>query len=255
MSLTYNEQDAEPIAYDDATQEIIFFKENSPDQKITEAIGDFRIIPNIVRGFENVFCFGASGSGKSYAASEYALSYRRIFPNNNIFMFSQKSEDPAFEVRDKTSIKEVLNLRRIKVDDSFLQKNIDVTKDFKNCLVMFDDFMYFDNKRLVEKIINIIIQVLNLGRSLHIFSVITSHLIYSQGDGKRHLYANIQNEVHKMIFFKSVNVFQLNYCLKNYWGFSSSQIKKLLKIDDESRFTCINKYPCYAVTKHRVVLL
>lgn len=252
MSLTYDETST-PIAYDLATGEILYYCEKH--EGVREAIGNFEPIPNLEKEFENIFIFGASGSGKSYFAANYALAYRRMFPEKNIFMFSQKDSDPSFEVREegdkKINIKNVLKLRRIKIDDKFLERDIDITKEkcFFDCMIIFDDFMYFDNKKIIEKVCKLIIQILNLGRSRKIFCVITAHLLYQIKN--RDMYMNLQNEIHRLVWFKGVNTFQLSYCLKNYWGYTRRQITSLLNFDNTSRFTCISKLPAYVLTQHR----
>jgi len=257
MSLTYNSTGT-PITYDITTEEIISYTDK--EEHIKEAQGIFDVMPNIDQHFENVFVVGASGSGKSYWTASYALSYRRIFPKKNIFMFSQKTSDPSFEERtdkdgNKIDIKSILKLRRIKVDDSFLNKNIDVLKDFNDCLIIFDDFMYYDNKKLVDKICSVITQVLTLGRTPQLYCVITAHLIYQMKN--KDMYMNLQNEIHKLVWFNGVNTFQLYYCLKNYWGISKKQINMLLHIEPSKKyqFTCLNKVPLYVITDHRCILL
>jgi hypothetical protein len=255
MALTYDESNNKPIAYDLATNEVIYYTDK---EGTNEAVGNFEVIPDFQQGFENVYAFGSSGSGKSYFTADYAMQYRRMYPKKNIFMFSQKTSDISFEERKdeegkKIDIKNILKIRRIKVDDEFLHRDIDILKDFNDCLLIFDDFMYFENKKVVEKICNIVTQILNLGRTKHIYCIITAHLLYQIKN--RDMYMNIQNEIHKLVFFKGVNVFQLTYCLRNYWGFSKKQINNLLRVDTSSRFICINKNPSYVITKHRVILL
>jgi len=244
MSLTYEDTN-KPIAYDLASERVLYYTEQ--DKNIYEAFGKFEVIPSIDKGFEFVYAFGQSGSGKSYWTSEYALSYRRIYPKNNIFLITQKPSDPAFD--DKS----ILKIRRVQIDDDFMDREIDITTDFKNCLIIFDDFMGFPNKKVTEKICNMVVQVLTLGRCNHIFSVITSHLLYTTNNSS--LYMHIQNEIHRMVFFKGVNMFQLNYCLTNYWGFTKRQINYITSMDSESRWICVNKLPSYILSNFKCILL
>ena len=258
MSLTYDESnDTIPLAYDLKNDEIVYYSDVSPDN-VQIAIGDFEPLPNLKQGYQFIYCVGCSGSGKSYYAATYAMNYRRLFKKNNIFMFSQKPTDPAFEERVENGktidIKNFLKLRRIKIDDDFVDKNIDIThKDFKDCLIIFDDFTAFNNKKITEKICNIVTQVLTMGRCQHIYCVVTAHLFYQVKN--KDMYMNIQNEINQLIFFRGVNMFQLYYCLINYWGYTKRQIKNIIDKGRTSRYICINKLPEYIITKNTILLL
>jgi hypothetical protein len=247
MALTYTETNY-PITFDRATNRVIYYDENS-SKNDKEAIGDFEIMPNLKLGFEVVYVCGAMGSGKSWFAKDYAVSYRKIFPKNNIFVLSQKESDPSF---DKFSD---IGFRRVKIDENFLKKDMDITKmkEMHNSLIIFDDFMNISCKKLTEKVVNLILQCITLGRQFHIYTVITSHMFYSTKN--KDLYMNIQNEVNRLVWFKGVNVFQLRYILTQYFGYNRRQVHKLLNLDADSRFTSINKFPAYALTKYRCLLL
>ena len=195
MSLTYSETD-NPIAYDDATDEIISYDENKYKDRDTEALGKFRLIPNIKLGFEVGFICGAMGSGKSYWCSEYAQAYRRLNNKKNIFMFSQKTEDKAYDDHPE------LKVRRVKFDEMFIKKEFDLSKekDFHDSLIIFDDFTTIPNKKIIEKILQNILQFVTLGRQYHCYILITSHMFYSFSH--RELYASIQTEVTRLVWFR-----------------------------------------------------
>jgi len=246
MSLTLQET-SNPIAFDEINEDIIFCTEKDTGKYEDEGI--FNIVPNLKNGFDVCYVCGAMGSGKSYWTAEYAKGYRRIFDKNKIFVFSQKETDPAYD--DNADLK----IRKVKVDDMFLKKDIDITKmeEFHNSLLIFDDFMAFSNKKITEKICNIILQAITLGRQYKIYTVITSHLFYSTKN--RDLYMNIQNEVQRLVWFRGVNVYQLGYVLKQYWGYMGREVRKFLRVDPKSRFTMLNKFPAYILTRHRVIMI
>jgi hypothetical protein len=248
MSLTYGETD-NPIAYDKATDELISYDENKFNDRDTEAIGNFEIIPNIKMGYEVCFVCGAMGSGKSWWCSDYAEMYRKIYQTNHIFLFSQKTEDKAFD--DRPSLK----VRRIKFDDAFIKKEFDLTKekDFHNSLIIIDDVSTIPNKKIIQKILQSILQFVTLGRQFHCYVLITSHMFYSFTN--KELYASIQTEVNRLVWFRGVNVHQLTYVLRIYWGYENKQVRRWLKLDPDSRFTCINKMPAYLLTKHHCALI
>lgn len=256
IMLTYCNS-SDPIAYNTENEQVIYYSSESQGDNIRDAIGTFEVIPNINKGFESIYVFGASGSGKSYFSSEYALSYRRLFPNNKIYFFSQKTNDDSYTSHisndgKRIRIDDILNMVYIDIV-KFAQSDVNVIRDFRNCLMIFDDILYFDDRNTIEKVCRAVIQVLTLGRSNHIYCVITAHLIYQIKN--RDLYMNIQNEVHKIVWFKGVNVFQLTYCLMNYWGFTKKQIRDMIKIDDTSRYTLLNRYPSYILTRHAITII
>jgi len=252
MSLTY-EQTGQPIAIDKSINKIISYSEDPRGPK--EASGDFDLIPDIHRGFETIFIFGPEGVGKSYMAAEYCLQYRRLFPKNNIYMFSQKDSDPSYEVREKghTNIKGLIKMRRIKIDDSFLSRDIDILKEFRQCLIVFDDFLVLPCKQLVEKLNNILLQVITLGRSNGLYCLITSHLLYNPM--YRHIYQNIHNELHKLIFFRGMDFSQLMNNLKTHWGITPRKINKLINYDVGSRYIILNRFPAYIMSSHNITLI
>jgi hypothetical protein len=260
MSLSYDETNL-PIAFDRSSGEVIYFDEpQSGDGDIKEAHGTFDIIPDISQGYEIIYVFGASGSGKSYFAAGYALTYRKMFPHKNIFIFSKKASDPSFERRinidgKNVNIENILKIRRVPIDDDFLDKKIDIATDFSDSLVIFDDFLYHEDKKIVEKLCHLVVDIITLGRQSGIYCVITAHLLYAMKN--RDLYSNIQNELHKLVWFSGVNTYQLRYSLKNYWGIPQKMIEGLLQMEPRKKYsyTCLNRCPLYAISSHRCVLL
>lgn len=255
MSLTYDETN-EPIAYDKSCDKIIHYDESDDTQdRTTEAFGNFNVLPNIAEGFEFIFVLGSSGSGKSYWASEYALFYKKFYPNNKIYIISQKESDVSFEIHDSKDISKKLNIKRIVINENLVDKKIDITKDLENCLVIFDDFMYIDSKKEQDKINNVLIQILTMGRVNHIYCLITAHTTYAENLKK--LYRFIYTEMHKLVWFKGCKFNQLEYVLSKYLSFNQNQIKFLANFGDKKKhsFTCINQVPSYVISNSKCLLL
>jgi hypothetical protein len=248
MSFSYDETE-QPIVYDVESKEIIFYDEAKKGVK--EARGIFEPIPNIKKGMEYgvMFIVAAMGGGKTHFSMNIADQYKRLFNKNKIYYFCQKPSDPVVDEHV------ALKLERIQLNDDFLEKEIDVTREkkFHNCMVIFDDFMTIPNKKLVEKILQLIIQFIQMGRQYRVYVLITSHQFY--GFRNKELYANIQTETTQIVWFLSKNVYQLTYVLKMYWGYSAVQIKKFLKMDDDSRWTLLNRFPAYILTQNKCLLL
>ena len=98
-------------------------------------------------------------------------------------------------------------------------------------------------------------QVLSLGRKISIYCVITAHLLYEKNNQK--LYTSIQNEIHKLVWFKNnqTNVKQLRYCLEQYWSIEPKMVTKLTHFDRSSRWICLNRCPRYVVGQHLIEIL
>lgn len=249
MSLTYKEsKDSTPIAYDTESDKIIFYNYDD-DEGVSKAYGKFEILPCIEKNqVINSFVTGASGSGKSTTAKKMAMSYRRVYPKNDIFMISQKTQDEAFN-------EPALKLRRIKIDEDFLNKHVDITKDFHDCLIIWDDFTYFESKKIMEKITKLLIQALTLGRSNKIQNIITAHLMVVMKE--RQIYSNIYNECDIFVFYsRSLNSHSLKYVLSEYFGWDSKRIRYILNFKDpDSRATILCKSKQYIMTENIIEIL
>ena len=147
-----------------------------------------------------------------------------------------------------------------KYENTINNLNIDITRDYKNCLVIFDDFIYMTGKNknetkiMRENIINMILQILNLGRKLYISCLITSHLLYERRYND--LFQNIYAEVNKFVFpTKNINKRQLSYILKSYFGFENKNIRAINKYDSNSHMIIYNKHPEFIQSENKISLL
>ena len=245
-SLTYNDT-GKPIAYDEDAKDIIYYSNKKGIQK---AIGKFIVLPELKDEFDIVYVIGMMGSGKSYFCAEYAKNYKKIYPKNKVFLFSQKKQDKTFDDEHKD-----LNLEKVKLDEEFLDKEIDINDhvEYHNSLLIFDDFMHFSNKKILSKICNLILQCITLGRQFHMYICITSHLFYYGCN--RELYMNIQNEVKKLVWFRGANKKQLRYVLGEYYGYDKSDSLNIINFDKNSRFTCLLKFPQILISRNKIITL
>ena len=253
MSLTYEESpnNPHPIAYDVESNEIVFYDEKDING-CKKAEGIFEWIPDIRvnMSFGVLFVVGQMGAGKTHFIMQVAEQYKRIFPNGHIYYFCQKPSDPTVDEHHG------LKIERIQFDETFMSKQIDITRDkcFHNgCMCIFDDFFTIPDKKVVEKILQIVMQCITLGRQYKIYTSISSHMMY--GFKNKEIYASIETEATQMCWFKGVNVHQLVYVLQNYWGYDKSQIKKMLRFDNVSRWTLINRFPAYILTQNKCAII
>lgn len=175
-------------------------------------------IPNKKTERQILYITGASGSGKSYYTRNYCNEYKKLFPKNEIYLFSSIQED--------SSIDKVKDMNRIRLDHEFLQTDLDVN-DFKDSLVVFDDTDCLTNKLLKMKVNNILNMLLETGRHTNTSVIYTSHLATNGLDTRR-----ILNECHSVTIFPySLGGRTLKYLLENYFGLDRDQIKKIKKLN------------------------
>jgi hypothetical protein len=254
MSITLEETDT-LMAYDVETGDSIFYNDD-PDVGGNYYEGSLEIIPNFGKGFENYYVVSPSGGGKTTVALMIAMNYRRYYPNNRIIILTYSDENQGKKEKRIFTLpknSKILKPEITIINDDFLEKEIDVVRDFKDCLVIFDDFLYGNNKKLTKKITDMVIQTLTLCRKNDVYCILTAHLIYSGTDAS--LYRTIHNEVHKLVWFKERNSHQLRYVLKEYWDIEPKIITQLLNFDKHSRWICLNKNPRYALSRNCVQLI
>jgi len=270
MSLTTNTT-PEICCFDEDINRVIY-RSDEPGPK--EHIGKLEIIPRrgIIKDFkdgtnmnENIYICGASGSGKTTIAREYAANYHRINPNNKIYLITQSYEDNLPEYCKvwtgkfaDTTYNKYLNLEYLGFDYFLNSESIDITKDFFNSLVIFDDFLYFEGKDKNEteliknRIITMIIQILTLGRKVSCSAIITAHLLYERKLNL--LYQSIYCEINKFIFSIKSNRRQLIYVIKTYIGFTNNEIDEIFNFDNKSFMLTISKDPYFIMSSNKILL-
>lgn len=140
------------------------------------------------------------------------------------------------------------------IDDDIVENPIDITSevDKKGALCIFDDYSNIHDKKIKLAIINLINDVLELGRQYKIYCLITSHLI--NGNDKK-MTRTIFDESHNItIYPRAGNIYGIKYMLKNYLGFSKETIDKIINLN--SRWVTISKtYPNYILFEKVFIFL
>jgi len=188
-----------------------------------------------------LYITGPSGSGKSYYTRNYILEYKKLFPKNNVYIFSSLDSD---ETLDK-----IPKIKRIKFTDKFLLYDFKIT-DFKDSLVIFDDVDSETNKFKKKKIFDILSMILNTGRHERCSCIFTSHLSCAGNETKL-----ILSEAHSItIFPKNAGNRSLKYLLDSYFGLDKHQINYIKKLN--SRFvTLIKTYPSVLISEKQAIIL
>lgn len=193
---------------------------------------------------------GKSGSGKSTFAAHLAMNYSRMYPENNIYLFSVLESDQAFDEMIPNIIK------KIPIDENIL--DIDFNNDFGNegTLVIFDDIDTENNKELAKAIANLKDKIMELGRHKNISMILISHLINpKKASATTNNTQTIMNEMTHLVIFPNGGGSrkQQAYCLENYLGYDSKEIKTILKLP--SRWVVAsNTYPQYVMYDHGIML-
>ena len=137
---------------------------------------------------------------------------------------------------------------QVKIDESLLENPIDIEKDIKKgSLIIFDDCSTVINKKVKEAINNLIIDILEVGRKLGIWVIMTNHLV---NPAERKLGRVILNELQTFTFFpRSGSAYQIRYCLKQYFGLSKKQIDAIFELP--SRWVTVRRqYPMVVIYQH-----
>jgi hypothetical protein len=194
-------------------------------------------IPNLETR-ECCYYAGPSGAGKSTLMAKYAKKYIKLFPDKEVYLFSNKDKDPVFDEIKPPII-------RFPVNESLIDNPIDVNKELKQGgLIIFDDCNTFTDKKLKKAISGLMNQILEIGRSLGIYCLISSHLI---NQANREDNKTIFNEAHTVtLFCKTGNKYSRDYALQKYLGFGKKEINKIVNLP--SRWVTIGKnYPEYVI--------
>ena len=205
--------------------------------------GKLEILPNF-KERDIIYVAGPSGSGKSTIASKIIEKFKDVYPKREVYIFSRLDKDPVLDR---------LKPNRIKIDESLVTRPIDIQTEIKEgALLLFDDVNTIQNPYIKHAIDSLMSDVMEAGRKLKIWLVITNHLVIPN---EKKLARTILNEMHKIVFFpKSGSSQQITYALQKYFGLSKKNIEKILQI--KSRWILVNKnFPQYVLHEKGCYLL
>lgn len=190
------------------------------------------------------FIAGMSGSGKSTIAGELVDNYHRIYPKNEIYLFSNKPEDPALDKHK--------NIIRVPLDEYLADIDLEMMRD---SLVIFDDIEGVQDRKLengnrltteIERVSNLILQQ---GRSYHTSFIYISHLANDYRRTKI-----ILTEAHSITVFPQMSSsYSIEYLLTKYLGFGKQDVARVLALP--SRAVTIYKAPITVIHERGVYLL
>jgi len=229
--------------------EIIFISDDDDLKNGYKTINlkDDKLIPLLDTDQRQVYYIaGPAGSGKSTYTMMLATCYKKIFPKRDIYIFSRTDsrKDPAYAK---------LKPMQVDINEGLLTQPIDIEKDIKKgSLIIFDDCNTIGDAALKKAVNALIVDILEVGRKLEIWTIITNHLV---NPSEKALGRVILNEMQVLtVFPKSGSAHQIKYCLKNYFGLSNKQIQEIF--DLKTRWVTIFKnYPMCVMHEHGAYLL
>jgi hypothetical protein len=115
-----------------------------------------------------IYVTGMSGSGKSVWTSNFMEQYHIAHPDNRVYIFSKKLEDPAYDKFEW--------ITRVVLDEEFGIGEQLGCPQLQNSLCVFDDIESASPKTTLEAIYALKDTILLTGRSFHIDVITISHL-------------------------------------------------------------------------------
>jgi len=186
-----------------------------------------------------LYCSGGRGVGKSVWVSKYLTQFKKLYPKYKIYLFSRKDKDD--------SIDDLIH-KRVKVDD---MPDVDLrADDFKKSMVIFDDIDTLPSDKqhnIKESVYKLLEDIIEVGRSMGIFCICTSHIPANFSESKR-----IINGATAITLFTSAINANTIYLLEKQLGLTKDEIKRIRSLNSRS-FTVIKSvHPHVIVSDHEV---
>lgn len=197
---------------------------------------------------EITYIAGPSGSGKSTITAKLAEDFHLKHPKSEIYFFSRTKyvDDPAFDDLVELMAKKRKSILQIDIDQALVDEPIDITAEIPDAsvgtLMIFDDVTTINDDKIKKAVEKLMADVMEIGRKLKIWIIITSHLIIPND---KKIARTLMNELHSIyVFPKSGASQQISYAVNKYLGLGRKQDERILELP--SRWVKIyNKYPKY----------
>jgi hypothetical protein len=197
----------------------------NPMSELRVLDGILQPIPNTTKERNIIYVCGQSGSGKSYYIGEYIKQYKKLYPKNEIYLFSALSEDPSLD--------KIKGINRIDLEKL---NEIDLELDeFQDTFLIFDDIDTLKKGEIRTKIFQLLDECLQIGRHKNISVAYVSHVCTKGKETQL-----ILNEAHAITFFpKTMGNRNIKYLCGEYLGLDKQEIQRLKSMD--SRFVTVCK--------------
>jgi energy-coupling factor transporter ATP-binding protein EcfA2 len=183
---------------------------------------------------------GMSGSGKSYMAKTLAESYKKMYPEREIYLISKLDDDDTLDGM------KIGKPKRLSIDS--IIEDYPSIDEFKDCFVIFDDFESLELPKL-KVIWNLINDIASQGRHTRTTLAV---LLHKPTDYKNTRLL-LTEATHFVIYPLSTSAHALRHLLGNHLGLEKSEITSIKKL---GRWVCISKnYPQYLISAHTAKIL
>lgn len=148
------------------------------------------LCPAVVDGekqTDGIFLSGQKGAGKTTVVAEYGTEYKMRYPDNKVFLISEKAADTAFDT---------LLPERLHLDDV---ASFDIDNNYeklRNSLVIFDDIEAISDKRVKTAVYALKNKLYRVGRAAGITVVSAVHKLHGGYDTK----ADFTDSSHLVVF-------------------------------------------------------
>ena len=205
-------------------------------------VPDGFIVPYLDEKTSRYFIAGPTGSGKSTICANLIKQYKKQFPLNKVYLFSRVGNDPVLD--------NLKGIKRIALDENFMDYPPDATEDYKDSLCIFDDIDTLSPEKLKKVVLRVREDILQVCRKFGTTLICTEHHLMNYKQTR-----NLLLDSEFITFFpKSGSVYHLNRFLKTYAGLNKQQIAKILSSNSRS-VTLHKAYPQYILSDHNVYLL
>jgi len=218
--------------YEDLKTKKFYFKCQNEYDKLKDKeiiLNDGVLYPtfDITAEREVFYIAGMAGSGKSTYISYLMKSYNILYPDRDIILFSNKTIEPAFD-----------NIKYTRINmNSELYENPLTLGELSNKLIIFDDYEYGTDLRVVKALFATANLILFQGRSSNIHMIYVAHLANNYKETR-----GILAEMTSITVFPQMTTpYSLKYLFTKYFGFDKEAVNKIFKLP--SRWVTIYKSP------------
>lgn len=193
----------------------------------------YKIDPDAKERLTAYIC-GSAGSGKSYYLAQLVKQYKKVYPENKIYLFSESEFDPILE--------DIEDIKRIPIEG--IADNPLEWDAFKSCMTLFDDVDALTGKD-GKAIYALRDKLLKNSRKFAVSVITTNH------DACNLKLKSVLNESDVIVFFLSNYNRSLKYLLEQYLGLNKQGIKRLLNCTGRAT-TFVKSYPNVIITEKEV---
>jgi GTPase SAR1 family protein len=202
--------------------------------------GELMLLPTPKKN-DRIYIAGSTGVGKSTFILAYLKQYLKIYPDKDIYLFSDVLPE------DDKVLTQIPKIKRIKLNQSLVTNPIQ-TPELEHSCTIFDDVDSISDKSIKKAVITLYDAILKKGSSKNDITLIITNHAMSDYTATRNILINC----NYIVFYPQSPV-GVEYTLKKF-GLNKEQIGKLLAVP--SRWCVLHKnFPFYAVSSKSVFLL